>query len=109
MNFTRLDVVGEARDEKRVNHAPVTVILLRWRLLWLRQVVGIVGRMSHLVARSENGRLRLKRQLPTAGGGGGGGCSLKSEQRIYGGFQIFNFGRDTTQSRRRGYILLFTM
>lgn len=83
MNFTRLDVVGEARDEKRVNHAPVTVILLRWRLLWLLQVVGIVGRMSHLVARSENGRLRLKRQLPTAGGG-----SLKSEQRIYGGFKF---------------------
>lgn len=87
MNFTRLDVVGEARDEKRVNHAPVTVILLRWRLLWLLQVVGIVGRMSHLVARSENGRLRLKRQLPTAGGGGGG-CSLKSEQRIYGGLKF---------------------
>lgn len=26
VNFTRLDVVGEARDEKRVNHAPVAVI-----------------------------------------------------------------------------------
>lgn len=66
VNFTRLDVVGKPRDEKRVNHAPVTVILLRWLLLWLLQVVGIVGRMSHLVALSENGRLRLKRQLPTA-------------------------------------------
>lgn len=60
MNLSRLDIVGEARDEERVDHTPVTVILLLWRQRWLLlQVVGIVRRMSHLVAARENGRWRL--------------------------------------------------
>lgn len=46
VNLTRLDVVGEAGDEERVDGVAV-VEFLNWRWLLMVEVVRVVRRVSH--------------------------------------------------------------
>lgn len=67
VNLTRLDVVGEARDEERVDAVSV-VQIVEWRWLLVVEVVGIVRRMSHRL-----GLIDAVDRVAGAGAGAGGG------------------------------------